>query len=220
MGITDKGSDGRIRIRCHECGKRLKLPPGAGGRVFRCPICANTIISPLDSDPAATEQKDQAEAKIMKRLSGWAPVLSQKERYKSVESLGHFLGREFADLAQSYAGALAGVVTEESEALDKVQALYREKMARTREFARRIITDLSREISEMERNPMQKQLGFAERLEGKRREKRDFEIILKVLFDISMSPPATLASAPEQPPAQPGAQTEPIDLLPPSPPEQ
>jgi len=216
MGITDKGSDGRIRIRCHECGKRLKLPPGAGGRVFRCPICANTIISPLDSDPAATEQKDQAEAKIMKRLSGWAPVLSQKERYKSVESLGHFLGREFADLAQSYAGALAGVVTEESEALDKVQALYREKMARTREFARRIITDLSREIAEMERNPMQKQLGFAERLEGKRREKRDFEIILKVLFDISMSP----AVPPEQPPAQPGAQTEPIDLLPPSPPEQ
>ena len=39
--------DGKIRIRCSGCGKRVKFPAIPGG-TFRCPICRTILVAPLD----------------------------------------------------------------------------------------------------------------------------------------------------------------------------
>jgi hypothetical protein len=46
--------DGKIRIRCPGCGKKLKFPGGRPGLILRCPICTQNIIAPLDG--AETEE--------------------------------------------------------------------------------------------------------------------------------------------------------------------
>ena len=50
--------DGKIRVRCPECGRKLKFPAGNPGVILRCPICMHNIIAPLDD--AAPEPQEEA----------------------------------------------------------------------------------------------------------------------------------------------------------------
>ena len=50
--IFGREKDKKVRVTCTECGKRLKLPADEPGRVFRCPICANSIIAPIETSEA------------------------------------------------------------------------------------------------------------------------------------------------------------------------
>jgi hypothetical protein len=196
MSLLGKSDDGRIRIRCPECGKKLKLPAGLPGKIFRCPICAASIIAPLETASAAG-QKTKEDDLIALRRMGWTPNLMQVERYKSVENLGNVLGREYVDIAQSCAKILANTNYKDADAAERVAVLVREKMAKLRDYAVKQAMDLEREIEELHRNPMKNQFHHQEKIAAKQRERRDFGIFLKVVANITL-PETTTPGTPDE----------------------
>jgi hypothetical protein len=131
--------------------------------------------------------REQGEAKTMARASTWTPSLVQKERYASLEKLANFLGREYVDLVQVCAHMLARTAYRDVEVAEKIQTLQGEKSARLRQFAARLAVDLDREIRELDQHPMRGSPAMAEKLETKRRERRDLALLLKIVFNLSLS---------------------------------
>lgn len=50
-----------MRIRCHNCGLDVEVPPGSDGMTFRCPHCGDTFVCqlpqaiPVDAPPPGNE---------------------------------------------------------------------------------------------------------------------------------------------------------------------
>jgi ribosomal protein S27E len=201
MATNGKEEDGRIRIRCKECGKRLKVPAGHPGKVFRCPICASTVIAPLSPAQVSEAMADHERvASHIIRATGWIPQLAQQTRYKSLESLAHSVGREYLDLVQSCASVLGRTPLKDHEAADRIQTLWREKSQKLREFAVKLMFDLDREIREIELSPLRKQPSFMERLDAKVRERRDLALVMKLIFNVTMPDGPSSQAAPPNPP--------------------
>lgn len=207
MADLAKDEDGRVRIRCKECGKRLKVPAGHPGKVFRCPICASVIIAPLSAAQVAEamDEQERVAAKVI-RSTGWIPQLALQTRYKSLENFAHTVGREYLDLIQSCASVLGHAPLKDHEAAERIQTLWREKNQKLRDFAAKLMLDLDREIREIEISPLRKQPSFIERLDAKLRERRDLALVMKLVFNVTMpegpsaqSPPPS-PSAPNEPP--------------------
>jgi uncharacterized Zn finger protein (UPF0148 family) len=202
MAETARDSDGRIRIRCNECGKRLKVPAGHPGKVFRCPICANTIISPLTQDTDEVKREEREAARVI-RQTGWVPQIALQTRHKSLESLSHAVAREFQDLMQGLASILGRGPLKDNEAADRIQTLWREKSQRLRELAVKLTYDLDREVRELEMSPMRKQPSFIEKLNAKQRERRDLALVMKLVFNVTMPEVSSAQPMPSGPPIPP-----------------
>lgn len=204
MADIPKDEDGRVRIRCKECGKRLKVPAGHPGKVFRCPICASVIIAPLSVAQVteAMEEHERVAARVI-RSTGWIPQLALQARYRSLENFAHMAGREYLDLIQSCASVLGHAPLKDHEAAERIQTLWREKSQKLREFAAKLMLDLDREIREIEMNPLRKQPSFMERFDAKVRERRDLALVMKLIFNVAM-PDASSPNAPQSPPSPNG----------------
>jgi hypothetical protein len=48
--MSNPEDDGKVRVRCTGCGKRVKFPANVPGQTFRCPICKTTLVTPLDGE--------------------------------------------------------------------------------------------------------------------------------------------------------------------------
>ena len=203
---TEKKRDDRPRVRCPECGKKLKLPAGRPGKIYRCPVCGGSIIAPLTDgtgpDGAAIGRVDQMGAQSLRRM-GWTPSIAGSRRYKSIEHVANFMSKEYAELAQSCSNLLAGKAFPEHEAAARVMSLRREKGRRLVEFARRTLDGLNQDILGMEHHPMRAKKEFADRLAHTKRERRDLAIFMKVMFNISLPGVTLNAQAPPKPEPRP-----------------
>jgi len=219
MAEAGREGDGRIRIRCNECGKRLKVPSGHPGKVFRCPICASTIIAPLTQDTDEVRQQEREAARVI-RQTGWIPQLAQQTRHKSLENLSHAVAREFQDLMQSLASVLGRGPLKDQEAAERIQTLWREKSQRLRELAVRLMYDVDREIRELEMSPMRKQPSFIEKLNTKLRERRDLAYVMKLVFNVTLPEGPSVPGAPPGPSIPPATPAAPVPQsgTPPAPP--
>jgi ribosomal protein S27E len=52
-------NDGKVRLRCPGCGKRVKFPAGQPGQTFRCPLCHTTIVAPINGAEADAPSKEE-----------------------------------------------------------------------------------------------------------------------------------------------------------------
>ena len=60
-------NDGKVRLRCPGCGKRVKFPAALPGQTFRCPLCRTTIVAPIngmDADAPTREELADAAAAV------------------------------------------------------------------------------------------------------------------------------------------------------------
>jgi len=202
MALARRERDERPRVRCPECGKRLKLPAGKPGKIFRCPVCGGSVIAPLDADVVNVSPQDLSAQAL--RQMGWAPSFVRRKRYKSIERVANFISKEYADLAQSCATLLAEKPLEEREAAGHILRMRREKGRRLVDFARRTFAEVNRDIRELERHPLRRQQDLAERLEALRRERRDLAIFMKVMFNVDL-PGVHLTALEGRRPAAPSA---------------
>ncbi len=46
--MGERKDDGKVRIRCTGCGKKVKYPANLPGGTFRCPICHTIMVAPLN----------------------------------------------------------------------------------------------------------------------------------------------------------------------------
>lgn len=51
--MGERTEDGKIRIRCPGCSRRVKFPAGKGGETYVCPLCHHVIVCPVE-DPELT----------------------------------------------------------------------------------------------------------------------------------------------------------------------
>ena len=95
---------------------------------------------------------------------------------------------------------LAGKPYAEHEAAGHIMTMRRDKGRRLIDFAKRTLTDLNRDIREIERHPMRNKKELIEKLDTLKRERRDLAVFMKVMFNIAL-PGVELAisSAPKLP---------------------
>ena len=212
MAPSERPGDRRPRVRCPECGKKLKLPAGKPGKIFRCPVCGGSVIAPLDDLPTSFTEQKQITASALRRI-GYKPAFLDRKRYKSFEELADFLGAEYAELARSCSTVLAAKEFSEKEALARVVEMRREKGRRMLDYVKRIGETLGRQIAEIERHPMRRQPEFEDRLRRLQRERRDLAVFLRAVFGIPL-PGVALESTPPRGTAATTAQAAPAQAPP------
>lgn len=52
-------TDGKVRLRCPGCGKRVKFPADQPGQTFRCPLCHTTIVTPINGAGLEAPTKEE-----------------------------------------------------------------------------------------------------------------------------------------------------------------
>lgn len=198
--------DGRIRVRCSECGKALKLPADEPGRVFRCPICANTVIAPIeaaheDESPeaaapvegppeAADAPSPDAAAQQPPRipLRGWDPVVDAQPKNKAISRLIRFLNRENDRLREVAIPALHNPDVGPGQRERRMMSLRQDRNVRLRKEIDSIIAELDEQIIELVRSPNAARASVRESLKERNAEKSALYLFLRAIFGLRLDP--------------------------------
>jgi len=204
-------SDDKIRIRCPQCGKRLKFPASQAGKIFNCPICSTVVVAPLGdhvaaSGPAQTpaEEKTPPVAEALPKIAGWQAQRREVERNRAIEKLTNFLSRENLRVGQACQDLIMGEPPNVDAATlaRKFHAIRVERGQRLQEFVQNLCRELDGEIQKLRDHPMSHQARIQSELERLRRERRDLDIFLRVMIR-GEPPPAPAGIAPASSPPSP-----------------
>ncbi len=187
--MAEKKDDGKVRMRCGACGKRLKMPRSVEGRIFRCPSCKSAVISPLDLPDEGTSEEGPREktpvALPQKRSEeNLSPNLPLKERNEAIDKLTIFLTRENNRVGTTVIGLFRAEGMADEEKIEKLTELRRERSMGLRRKVDELLRELDQRIEVIRRHPAKDQPRTKGELKQKEEDKRDFEIFLKVMFGI------------------------------------
>lgn len=220
--MGEQTDDGKIRIRCTGCGKRVKFPKGLPGQTYRCPGCHTTIIAPIGGVEEETAPPPAAAPKAPRaRYVPPTPAVSQQAGARPSELSGPAVDR-FNSLVlkethrmHSAANALL-LPSEETpqELAMRLNELRHIRAIHIKDFAHAILKDLDRAIAELKENPAAETDTIKQKIQKLLLERRNFLIYLSVMFELRPVAPAkpdTRGSAAAQPttPSQPALQTPP-----------
>ena len=218
-------SDGKIRIRCTGCGKRVKFPKGVGGETYRCPVCHKTIVAPLEAKDAVMPTKkelDRAAAHISppshkKSAAASTPTNATaaptgaedlEKHLLTIERISAFLARETAVTVQDARDTLADTTLNEEEMIAELRQLRHDRAVRLRKFTQAMLADLDSAIEKLKNSPAAETESGRSRLAPFVEERRALILYLKAMFEmrsLSAEPAArkdTRADASE-PPSKP-----------------
>ncbi|TWT43699.1 hypothetical protein RAS1_00980 [Phycisphaerae bacterium RAS1] len=103
-------AEGKIVIRCDQCGSRLKAPESAVGRKIRCPRCQHVLVVPGAEEPTPIVADDPLDSLAAAESSAQAistPTLKASPPPTEADSNWH-VGQSAATIA-SAGGALVGM---------------------------------------------------------------------------------------------------------------
>ena len=219
MGEKD---DGKIRIRCTGCGKRVKFPKGEGGETFRCPVCGKTIVAPLNDDDATLPSEDElmeaarsapAPAAPRHQISSAASAPSeQKEEVpernlNALERLATFLARQNMSTAQQAREVLGDTSLGTEEIVGELRQLRHDKAVRLNKFFQAVLMDIEQEILSLRKHPAAETESIQNRLRPLEEEQRALTLYVKVMFELRTLPEPRTGSA--RPGARGGASARP-----------
>jgi len=225
-------SDGKIRIRCTGCGKRVKFPKGLGGETYRCPVCHKTIVAPLEAKDAAmptkkelnraaahisrsTQKKSAAASARPKATPAPTGVEDLEKHLRTIERISAFLARETAVTVQDARDTLADTTLGEEEMIAELRQLRHDRAVRLRKFTQAVLADLDGAIENLKNSPAAETESGQHRLAPFVRERRALILYLKAMFEVralSDAPAARKgtpadASAPPSTPSPEDAET-------------
>lgn len=235
--MADTKDDGKIRMRCHGCGHRVKFPANQPGATLRCPICHKVIIAPLigeepkldleadlttpappASPPAAGRTADftAPAPQSMAKAAAVAPV----RKPSAMERLNVFLVKETDRVGRLALEALSNSSNSVEEQARTLQALRHAKAVRFKDYAQGILKDLDGEIAEIRKHPAPETASVQQKLNRLLLERRGLLIFLNVMFEFRAGAPgeSRKAATPSTPgnaaalpttPLPPAAQTPP-----------
>lgn len=205
-----KKKDNKIRVRCRECGKKLKLPADEPGRVFRCPICASTVIAPLEIDPNAEVQESAssssgslarermsfdaadsvfdrpAKAKGPSRAKDWRPQIKAEPENKSINDLVAFLNRENERVRDIAVASLQDPNKTPEQRERRLASLRKEKSQKLRAEIDKIVGRLDDEIHAVSRGADTRNAEVRRRLEEKTSQKRELLTYVRAFFGLKL----------------------------------
>ena len=186
-------ADGKIRIRCSQCGKRLKFAPHHAGEVFNCPICSATVVAPLDpgavaaapeAKPAVTESEPAAPSRAALKLAGWTPTRLMVQRNRAIEKLSNFLSRESLRVAKACHDLIIAARPDIAPAnlAEQFLTLRVERGQRLKQFIQTLGAEMDENIRKLRSNPLSHQARFQEEIAQARRERRDLDIFISTML--------------------------------------
>ena len=210
--------DGKIRVRCTGCGKRVKFPAGAPGEAYRCPVCHTTIVAPLDRRDIARPSDAELKLYLPKPLpaaertdkEAAAPSTAARTRSTSsrffkgkhpVEELGEFMIRQTQRATQVSREILTSPKFADEKRRAKLGELRTLKGVRLREYVRGLLRDLDQRIAVL-RHSAGAEAETSKRAIARLQQQRDqFVLYLEVMFQLQTPGPNGPGAKPDTPAA-------------------
>ena len=220
-----KPRDGKIRIRCTGCGKRVKFP-AIPGQTYRCPICHTIIVAPLDAGditpPTAQEMQavsrkaaSPSQAPAQPVWSDAAPQKAPSERdsfedlLNSIERLNAFIGRQAQRNTLLCREVLMDRAMPQKEQFESLRQLRHTKAISLRKYVEAALKDLNRAIETLEENPAAETKTVQEKLDRLKWERRSLLLYVKVMFELRW--PTQAENAPNAKPGTRGGGAAPAN---------
>lgn len=230
-----KKPDGKIRIRCTGCGKRVKFPAGHPGETFRCPLCKTTIVAPLNanaipeleesldikqespykaaqqqpgkpiSQPRRRAPEQAAEATPKPPIAYAEPATpipaptatkpaptpsAPKRALDAIEKVAAFANTENKRIAQLTRNVLMNAGLPEEKHLEQLRELRHQKAVHLRRYVEAVLKDLDGNISQLRDDPASETATGKKRLNRLVRERKQFLLYIKVMFEFRKGIPA------------------------------
>lgn len=212
--------DGKIRMRCTGCGKRVKFPKGVPGQAFRCPICHTMMVTPLgDQDAALPSQEKLKSLAPKRRTAARHPAKPQsvaakpkpveqaapraKQMTDTIERISEYQGRQAVHFGTLARRTLADKILSPEEQVAELHRLRHAKAVNLRRFVQTVLKELDQETQTLRDNPAAETQTIKEKLARLLEERREVVQYLKVMFELR-TPEATAphpAATPETPAA-------------------
>ena len=187
--------DGKIRLRCPGCGKRVKFPEGYPGQAYRCPICHTTIVSPLDGDDIHLPSKKELASVVGKFAPAseaphaTRPIVSHrpkgvKARRHPVERLGSFMSQENQRATQLSCEILLDSALSDKERIEKLQSLRQSKGIRLKQYVLALHRDLDKQIVSLRNSAAADTPSNRQNIAGLETHREQLRLYVKVMFQL------------------------------------
>lgn len=193
--------DGKTRVRCQSCGKRLKYSGNAAGKIFRCPACGGAVVGALElSEAEEAEAAETPKAEDAPRgtatapepdgLPGkWRPGGFVARRNEAVVKMTEFLRRDAERVGEEAVSILAERIGDRQKT-GRLREVRRRALARRRQLADQLLADMQKEAGMSPQDP-QAQSGKVEpRVAAKLQEMREFQFYLQQALGLKRTPDA------------------------------
>lgn len=196
MFFGSKKDDDKIRLRCAECGQRLKLPAREPGHIYRCPICAHPIVAPLEGAAPITATPGEivlpppikpVTARVIRQVAAWTPQRQVTIENKSIERLIRFINGQNDKLCELAVAAIHCPENDEETTIKRLQTMRQEKSKAMRAEIDTIVASLDERIRKIARDPRSSQPSYRAPLDAARGEKSGFLLFLRILFDLRLA---------------------------------
>ena len=212
--IFGRGKDTKVRVTCTECGKRLKLPADQPGRVFRCPICASSVIAPIQTADSSAPAEPRAEApaaapakpgerpdpveEILRRGRlkggptgsapaqevGWRPETRTKPTNRAIQDVMRFLAKANEHLTEVAVDALHSPDMPPEQKERRLTGLRKDRSANLLKEVDRIVSERDDRIRRLLRDPHPERAGVQNEIAEIRAEKKALYAFLRIIFGI------------------------------------
>ena len=178
--------DGKVRVRCTGCGKRVKFPAGYAGTTFRCPLCHTTLVAPLEGEeaadaPGAADGPSQTSPATSARKPQPSPKKNSVKQ-PAIDRLNNFLLKEQQRVGLQCARIVkdANLPTEEKRAA--LAAMRHEKAVAIRSHVAVIMKDQNAALAALRDDPVAETSTGKSQIAALERELEGLKLYLKVMF--------------------------------------
>lgn len=213
MGDTD---DGKVRLRCPGCGKRVKYPKSQSGETFACPRCGRTIVAALSMEEIEPPSEDEmkAAAESFKKNEARAPQPAAPRRVNiaatprpgaakpeaprevegnTIERIHAFMARQNQSVAQEARHILADHRLSLEEQVAELRRLRHDRAVRLKKYVQAVLKELDEGIAELRNCPSADTESERARIQPLEDERRALTVYLKVMFELRPASPAAPA---------------------------
>jgi len=183
--------DGYIRIRCKECGKKLKAKKSYAGQMFTCKVCKTINVLPfVDGEGGAADGEAPpaigSDGTPIDSVPGgkWKPNFKTSGlRIAALDDLGHALLRSQQD---AFARAQSVLTSADLDADQQKMELYRirrDRDVKEKELIERTRRQLRDAVTRLQEHPMAKSVAIREQLQEAVRQYSAFVNFAECLFE-------------------------------------
>lgn len=226
--------DGKIRIRCTGCGKKVKFPADQPGQTFRCPICKTTMVAPLDGNdvapPSAQELRSSARrftpprpgTRLMRGPEPSAPATEPESQAPQppempIQKITDFLARETDRAAKLCQEIIANPTIPVEAQAAQIRQIRNAKAYHFKQFVEATLKEVDSAIAALRNSPVVETDTGKERLRKMLLDRRGLLLFLNVMYEfrIISAPSAPTGGIPGNATAQPTKASTPDAQTPP-----
>jgi len=206
--------DGKIRMRCTGCGKRVKFPKGRPGDTFRCPLCHTMMVAPIDNGNGATPQKSDTLQAAPKARPASPRVTATPRRAAAprepekmpepIARINAFLSRETTHVGEIGRNVLMDNSLSPEEQIAELRRLRHAKAVNLRKFVQVVLKDLDQKLKALHDNPAAETPTLKAQIKALEKERHCLITYLKVMFELR-----TLSESPSAKSDTPEAESAP-----------